>query len=620
MSVATAARDIVRELMDRLNDEDRSAMDRDLALLAPVGTGTPAPAHWRERIPKLFPRYASAPFAKRHEEFWEWENAIELDATPMPFVGIWPRGGAKSTSAEMLVADLGCRHKRRYCLYVRMTQDKADMSVANIAALFESVEIEQHFPEHAKRKTGKFGNSKGWRRDRLWTGGGFVVDALGLDVASRGVKVEDQRPDLIIFDDIDDLQDSPAATKKKIDTITKSILPAGSNNCAVLFIQNLIIRDGVASQLADGRADFLALRQVSGPFPALDGFRYEWKLDESTGIRRAVITAGRPTWAGQSLADCQTFIDVWGLSAFLKEAQHKVQGKAEGVVLRFDAARHYVAPDLTSEQWVQLVRESKAFAGIDFGAWRFGCTLWIVTGSGVVIRVAELFSQREGLALRARKIHELAIATGIKEPSPKTLPIWGDAANPQDILEMNIAFKKGWIDEDTGRHIISKLRVVAVANENKARQVAVERINNALDQNLLMFRRGVYANMTWLYALNAGSEGTEKAGSRLEWEIDNWAVPLPKEGEAQDQNPDDDTADGADMIASMRYALMSHWKPRKKDAEADVVPDDTADRFDFQKKQFVEAPHLADQFNQLFGTPASRRTPHVLGTRPRVRR
>jgi hypothetical protein len=609
------ARDEVDELLDFLNPDERSTLERDLRAIAPKTKGKPVPDAWRQRIPLVYSRYASAPFAKRHEEFWDWENAIELESAPDPFVAIWARGGAKSTSAEMLTADLGCRNRRRYCLYVRMTQDKADASVENVAALLESDEVARHFPEHAKRKVGKFGNAKGWRRNRVWTAAGFAVDALGLDTASRGVKLEDQRPDLIIFDDIDDLQDGPAATKKKIDTITKSILPAGSNNVAVLFIQNLIIRDGVASQLADGRADFLSKRIVSGPFPAVEGFKYEWRVDAATGMRRAVIIAGHATWEGQPLEACQRFIDTWGLSAFVKEAQHKVQGKAEGVSLRFNPTRHYADHIKTDQQWVNLVQRSKAFGGIDFGAWRFGFTFWIVTTAGIVIRVDEFFSQREGLAVRAQKIHELCERNGLDDPSPKTCPIWGDAANPQDIMEINLAFKAGWKDEDDN-HVTSKLRVIAVAAEHKLRKVAVERINNALDQNTLLFRRDVYVGESWMYAMNAGSPGTELKGSRLIWEIGNWAVPLPKEGEAQSQNLDDDTADGADMIASARYALMSHWRPGKEPVDADVIEDDRARKFDSKAKKFVEYPHVAD----LLDGPGARRRPAVHAPRPRIGR
>jgi hypothetical protein len=236
----------VEQLLSYLDDDERSTLEKDLRAIAPKPKGRPVPDEWRRRIPITFPRYASAPFAKRHEEFWEWENGIRVDSAPDPFVGIWPRGGAKSTSAEMAVADLGCRNKRKYVLYVRATQLQADKSVANIATLLESPEVAHYYPEHADRSVGKFGNAKGWRREQLRTKGGLTVDAIGLDTAARGAKIDEQRPDLIVFDDIDELLDSLATTKKKEETITKSILPAGANNCAVLFIQNLIIRDGVA--------------------------------------------------------------------------------------------------------------------------------------------------------------------------------------------------------------------------------------------------------------------------------------------------------------------------------------------------------------------------------------
>jgi hypothetical protein len=612
MSAIAPAGAEMEDLLAFLTDEEKAVLRRASVRLTPGPKGKPVPSSWRERIPLVFPKSASAPFADRHVAFWEWGNSIELESSPDPFVAAWPRGGAKSTSAEMLVADLGARAKRRYCLYVRMTQDKADDSVQNIASLLEGDTIERHYPEHAKRKVGKFGSARAWRRNRVWTAGGFVVDALGLDVASRGVKLEEQRPDLIIFDDIDDLNDGPAITAKKIGIITKSILPAGSNNVAVLFIQNLIIRDGVASQLVDGRADFLATRKVSGPFPAVQGLEYEWKLDKN-GMRRAFIVKGEATWAGQPLEACQRFIDRWGLSAFLKEAQHQVQGKAEGVVLRFDHGRHFA--DLTDEQLLKLVKTSRCFGGIDFGAWRFGCALFMQTTTGQVLRISELFSQREGLATRARKIHEMCVALGIDDPSPKSVPLWGDAANPQDIMEMNLAFRNGWIDDD-GVLVTSKLRVVAVASEGKIRRAAVERINNALDENTLKFVRSVATGASWYLGMNAGSPGTEHKGSRLIWEIDNWAVAVPKEGEAQDQNPDDDTADGADLIAAARYALMSHWRIPKIAEEAGHFEDDRAWGFEAKKRRFVEPKHVADPLL----SPQHRSRPAVRGPRPRLPR
>jgi len=38
--------------------------------------------------------------------------------------------------------------------------------------------------------------SKGWRRNRLRTASGFTIVAIGLDTAARGVKLDEDRPDL----------------------------------------------------------------------------------------------------------------------------------------------------------------------------------------------------------------------------------------------------------------------------------------------------------------------------------------------------------------------------------------------------------------------------------------
>jgi len=255
---------------------------------------------------------------------WDWVTGIQAGARPRPFTAFWGRGGAKSTNAEAAVIDLGARGVRRYCWYVSGTQDKADSHVENIGAMLESANVSKYYPELSRRMIGKYGNSKGWRRNRLRTASGLTVDSLGLDTGARGMKIEDARPDIIIFDDVDELHDTLAITTKKIQTITQSVLPSGSTDCAVMFIQNLIHPQSIASMLADGRADFLTDRIVSGPHPAVEGLVYEQKNG------RFVITGGVATWDGQSLEVCQQQIDTWGLSAFLQESQHDVD-RAGGI-------------------------------------------------------------------------------------------------------------------------------------------------------------------------------------------------------------------------------------------------------------------------------------------------
>lgn len=281
---------------------------------------------WYVWLAAILPAHCTHPFAPHHREFWEWLWAVEPGVRPEAFLGIWARGGAKSTSAEAGVVALAARRRRRYGLYVCDTQDRADDHVGNVASMFESERVEMFFPDLATRRVSKYGNSRGWRRNRLWTASGFVLDAIGLDSAARGVKLEDQRPDLLVIDDIDGRHDTPDATRKKIETLTESVIPAGSDDVAIVGIQNLIRADGVFDKMATGKAEYLRRRRLSGPIPAVRGLVVE-RLDD--GQDR--ITAGEATWAGQSIEKCEAQINDWGLPAFLREAQHVV-ADAEGAL------------------------------------------------------------------------------------------------------------------------------------------------------------------------------------------------------------------------------------------------------------------------------------------------
>jgi len=534
--------------------------------LSQTRPGLPAPSEPEPWLQLLFPHYVSAPFGERHHELWEWFRALELDTDPDPFVAVWPRGGAKTTTVELGCAYAGVRGCRRYAWYVNETQDKADLNVQNIATLLESRSIERHYPAHSERMVGKFGDSRGWRRNRLRTAGGFTVDALGLDTASRGLKIEEQRPDLIILDDVDGKHDSPATTAKKIATITTSILPAGSPNVAVVAVQNLIIPNGFFSRLSDGRADFMVHRTVSGPHPAVDDLEYEQEQLPS-GIKRARITAGTATWAGQPLEKCQSLMDKIGLTAFLKECQQLVKELAQGLAITgYVPEVHDI--DWTDEEIYNAVGrgELRAFAGIDFGAWRFTFTLYAADEEGDIHILDEYFSQRENLATRAQKIHEMCVGYGIK---PKGFMVAGDNANPTDITEINEAFRRGWLKD--GKQVKSKYVVHPVAAANKARVTSVERIADLFAAVRLRVRSTLGEDMAWSLGMNASSDGTPMAGSRLKWEWQHWSYPDPLEGRAQKQDPDDDTADGGDSIASMRYAIMTHLYPAKP-AETDERP------------------------------------------------
>lgn len=309
------------------------------------GTSLSAPTHWEDWLRTLFPSYVRHPFADRHDDFWAWVSGIEPERTAPTLVAIWPRGGAKSTSAELACCFLGAFGKRRYGWYISETQSQADDHVGNVAAMLESEGMARYHPKMAERSVGKYGNSKGWRRERLRTADGFTIDALGLDTGARGIKLDEARPDFMILDDLDRQTDSPDTVARKISILTKSVLPAGADHLVVLAIQNLVHDAGIFARLADlaeEPADFLADRIVSGPYPALLSPAYE----ERAG--RWFVVAGEPTWQGQDIAACQRMVDRIGLSAFKVESQHEVDVFEGGLFqnVAFQHCRPDQVPDL----------------------------------------------------------------------------------------------------------------------------------------------------------------------------------------------------------------------------------------------------------------------------------
>ena len=100
--------------------------------------------------------------------------------------------------------------------------------------------------------------------------------------------------------------------------------------------------------------DFIARRTVVGPVPALLDMTVE---RDPSDPYRWVITHGRPTWAGQGIAECQRILDVVGLRAFRAEYQHEVLALEEGLFSDIDF-RHCAWADVpwselvTTEVWV----------------------------------------------------------------------------------------------------------------------------------------------------------------------------------------------------------------------------------------------------------------------------
>lgn len=293
---------------------------------------------WKAWVRHYFADYVSdadgdlIPFAPHHEEFWRHVWSIKMGVRLEAFLSVWPRGQAKSTSVEMACVALGATGRRLYVLYVCGTQDQADDHVANVGDMLGSERIAEDYPLLAEAKVGKYGSREGWRRNRLRTESGFTIDAVGLDTLSiRGKKLGKIRPDVIVFDDIDDEQDSEATVAKKIRTLSRKILPAGSDDRVVFGAQNLVHEDSVFSKIVDRSAGILRDATISGPVPAIEDFEYV--EDGQTGDVRVV--GGTATWPEKMpISRCEEIIKDEGLEAFLVERQHLTDAPTGNLVYR----------------------------------------------------------------------------------------------------------------------------------------------------------------------------------------------------------------------------------------------------------------------------------------------
>ena len=220
--------------------------------------------HW---LKTFAPHAISSELGEHHIRAWEWAEGIKAGDPPPALIECWFRGGGKSTTMEHIAARIAVKGSRRFLLYVCSTQEAADRHVSDIAHTMERCGIE--------RALNRYGFSKGWNASKLRTANGFNVLAFGLDTGARGVKLDHLRPDFIILDDIDELDDSVNRVEKKIATITQTILPAKSTDCAIVFVQNKIHANSVMAQVLSGELDMLQNRIQSPIVPAVEGLTYE---------------------------------------------------------------------------------------------------------------------------------------------------------------------------------------------------------------------------------------------------------------------------------------------------------------------------------------------------------
>ena len=301
--------DLKRELNRRINfEKSRNEYDEP----------------WAQWILKIAPWAVSGndgvvDFAPYHREFWEWVMSLTPEETVETFMSIVFRGGGKSTNAELATTYVATEGICHYGLYVCGTQKQADSHLLTISQLFQAKSTAEYYPSLGKIRLDEHNRSLGWNASRISSEIGFTIDAVGLDMAFRGFKIDFQRPDWLVIDDVDSIRDSQDTTLKKEATLSQNILSSLATNAKVLAIQNLIKRGSIFHRAWVGDSDILPKKVISGPHPALRDLRTH---TNSEGV--VSITHGTPTWRGFGIKEAQAIMDLIGPTGFFIECQHEI--------------------------------------------------------------------------------------------------------------------------------------------------------------------------------------------------------------------------------------------------------------------------------------------------------
>lgn len=200
-------------------------------------------------LPHLF-TLAPALFHKDIIDALESEDELDKYLSILGF-----RGSAKTTIIEAFVLWSMLNGKHNFIIYLSSTITDAKMKVKNISSQIEdNQKLLEDFSIDLDNKVSDKYREK-WSEGQI-TIGNCTLMAKSVGSSIRGAKYKDSRPDLIVCDDIEDVED--AATKEKREKtrnwVMSEVIPGTkqgvmADNVKIVFIGNLVHRDCLQARL-----------------------------------------------------------------------------------------------------------------------------------------------------------------------------------------------------------------------------------------------------------------------------------------------------------------------------------------------------------------------------------
>jgi hypothetical protein len=166
----------------------------------------------------------------------------------------WSRSLAKSSTIAFSILWLMINKKIKFVTYFSNNQNLAFMLLNNIKS---KIEASQLFIDD----WGPFNRGEQWTKKFFIIGDPYNVAFLGLGAGQnpRGFKYRSQRPDLIIFDDLDD--DSRCRNTQLLNEteqwVNQSVIPTGDPHlCKVIMVGNRFSEDMVLTRFKEKKLDY----------------------------------------------------------------------------------------------------------------------------------------------------------------------------------------------------------------------------------------------------------------------------------------------------------------------------------------------------------------------------
>ena len=194
---------------------------------------------------RFLPHYFRRPPSDLHRQLeqWWWE-AERRRGQKLNVIG--PRGGAKSTVGTLAwVLRSAVEGREPYIWIVSDTKQQAENQLESIKAeLLENAVLLREFPDVV-------GRGPVWRRHVVELRNGCVIEALGTGQRMRGRRRRENRPTLIVCDDLqnDDHIVSAAQRERSDRWFHGTLLKAGSQRTNVINLATALHRDALAMQL-----------------------------------------------------------------------------------------------------------------------------------------------------------------------------------------------------------------------------------------------------------------------------------------------------------------------------------------------------------------------------------